>query len=293
MIKRRQFIQSAGILAASFAVLRPSMMCSAPSRLQKSSGNTGLQLYTLRSELKMGTAKDVLAKVAAAGYKEVETYGFDPKNGFWGLTAKEFRQVLKDNGLTSPSGHYGADNFISTGNKDAIMPYIEAAAETGQKYFTVPYLSAPLRSDYKKVAARLNELSELCKSVKIGTAYHNHEFEFAEHNGTTGYDILLRETNADAVKMELDIYWAVFAGKNVQQMFEANPGRFTMWHIKDMSKENRSENDEVGTGSIDFKEIFTHARTAGLQHFFVEQETNYMPDIYESIRVSADYLKTI
>ncbi|HEY0894917.1 MAG TPA: sugar phosphate isomerase/epimerase [Sphingobacteriaceae bacterium] len=296
MMKRRQFIQSAGLLAASFAVLRPSMMCGAPSRLVKAGGKTGLQLYTLRSELKAGTAKDVLARVAAAGYKEVETYGFDPRSGFWGMSAKEFSQVLKDNGLSSPSGHYGADRFIARGGtKDDIMPHIEAAAETGQKYFTVPYLSEPLRKsadDYKHVAARLNEIGELCKTVRIGAAYHNHDFEFADQNGKTGYDILLSETGPD-VKMELDIYWAVFAGKNPREMFEAHPGRFTMWHVKDMSRANRKENDEVGTGSIDYKEIFTHAKTAGLEHYFVEQENNYMSDIYQSIRMSADYLKTI
>ena len=130
MIKRRQFIQQAGLLAASIAVLRPTMMCGAPASLAKKSGQTGLQLYTLRSELQPGTAKAVLEKVAAAGYKEVETYGFDPANGFWGMSAKEFRQVLKDNGLTSPSGHYGADKFIAKGgSKDDILPHIEAAAK--------------------------------------------------------------------------------------------------------------------------------------------------------------------
>ncbi|HEY0897360.1 MAG TPA: sugar phosphate isomerase/epimerase, partial [Sphingobacteriaceae bacterium] len=194
------------------------------------------------------------------------------------------------------SGHYGAEKFIAAGGtRDDIMPHIEAAAETGQQYFTVPYLPEPLRKnadDYKNVAAKLNEIAELCKSVKIGSAYHNHDFEFADHNGTTGYNILLKETSAD-VKMELDIYWAVFAGKNPKEMFEQHPGRFVMWHIKDMSKANRAENDEVGTGSIDYKEIFTHAKTAGLEHYFVEQENNYMPDIYESIRESATYLKTI
>lgn len=296
-MKRRQFIQSAGMLAAGLVVLRPTMMCGAPASLMKSKGNTGLQLYTLRSELKQGTAKEVLAKVAAAGYKEVETYGFDPKNGFWGLSAKEFKAALKDNGLTSPSGHYGADKFIAKGGtKDDIMPYIEGAAETGQKYFTVPYLGAPLRTsadDYKHVAAKLNEASQLCKSMNLKLAYHNHDFEFAQQGGTTGYDILLKETSADDVEMELDIYWAVFAGLEPQKLFAEYPGRFSMWHVKDMSKSNRSHNDEVGTGSIDYKAIFAHASQAGLQHYFVEQETNYMPDIYDSIKTSADYLKSI
>lgn len=295
MIKRRQFIQQAGLLAAGFALLRPTAMCGAPASLARKGGQTGLQLYTLRSELKPGTAKAVLERVAAAGYKEVETYGFDPGNGFWGIPAKEFKQVLKDNGLTSPSGHYGADKFIAKGGTKAdIMPHIEAAAEAGQKYFTVPYLSAPLRNnadDYKNVAEKLNVAAELCKSVKIGLAYHNHDFEFAKQGDTTGYDILLQETGADDVKMELDIYWAVFAGREPQKLFEQHPGRFVMWHVKDMSKADRSKNDEIGDGSIDYKAIFAHADKSGLQHYFVEQENNYRPDIYESIKASADFLK--
>ena len=155
-------------------------------------------------------------------------------------------------------------------------------------------MSEPLRTsadDYLNVAEKLNQAAEWCRSAKIGLAYHNHDFEFAKQGDTTGYDILLRETRTEDVKMELDIYWAVFAGREPQQLFEQHPGRFVMWHVKDMSKADRTKNDEIGEGSIDYKAIFAHASKAGLQHYFVEQENNYRPDIYQSIQVSADYLK--
>ncbi|HEY1024904.1 MAG TPA: sugar phosphate isomerase/epimerase [Sphingobacteriaceae bacterium] len=292
MIKRRQFIQQAAFMAAGLALFRPSILGAAPS---VKPSRTGIQLYTLRSLLKPGTVQEVLEKVAAAGYKEVETYGFNPKGGFWGLSPEEFKRVLSANGLTSPSGHYGADAFFTkNGTKDDIMPLIEGAAAANQAWFTIPWLAPGLRNsadDYKAIVEKLDQAARLCKEAGLKLAYHNHDFEFEDHGGTTGMDIILNQTDAEDVKVELDIYWAVFAGKDPVKMIKQHPGRFTMWHVKDMSKTNRKENTEVGNGSIDYKSLFAHADKAGLKHYFVEQENNYTPDPYGSIASSAAFIK--
>lgn len=289
MIKRREFIRQAGFIAAGLALLRPSALTAVPAF---GPGKTGIQLYTLRSELKKGTVKQVLGKVAASGYKEVETYGYTPEAGFWGMSAKEFKDVLKTHGLTSPSGHYGADAFIAKkGTKDQILPLIEGAAMAGQSYFTVPWLAPELRTaadDYKLIAEKLNQAIGLCKEAGLELAYHNHDFEFVDFNGTTGMEILLEQSE---VKIELDIYWSVYAEKDPMNLFKRYPGRFPMWHVKDMDRANRTQNTEVGKGSIDYKSIFTFADQAGLKHYFVEQENNYAPDIYSSIASSASFIR--
>ena len=120
-------------------------------------------------------------KVAEIGYKEVETFGYSKKDGFWGLDANAFKYLLRENGISSPSGHFAMDNFIAGKNTDELQSYIEAANILGSKYVTVPYIGSDLRknaNDYKKVAQKLNEAGTLCKASGLKIAYHNHNSEF-------------------------------------------------------------------------------------------------------------------
>ncbi len=100
----------------------------------------------------------------------------------------------------------------------------------------------------------------------------------------------MNESDPALVDFELDLYWAVRAGHNPLDLFKKHPGRFTMWHLKDMDKDNRELNTEIGKGTIDFKAIFSQAKLSGMQHFFVEQETNYSPNPMESIKASWQYV---
>ncbi|RZM30103.1 MAG: sugar phosphate isomerase/epimerase [Pedobacter sp.] len=285
MNSRRTFIKQAGLAAAGAALL-PYYACSPASAKA-----VGIQLYTLR-ELLPNDVKGVIQKVAQTGYKEVETYGYTGEAGYWGMDAKTFKALLDDNGLKAPSGHFGLDEYIKTGNQEILKPLIAGAAALNMEYFTCPYLSEELRTgieDYKKVAARLNEAAELCKASGLQMAYHNHDFEFAKHGDVTGYDILLAETDKNLVQFELDLYWVVRSGNDPVAMFEKTPGRFVMWHVKDMDKANNTINTEVGNGKIDFKSIYKHAAQAGLKHLIVEQE-NFAIDPFESIKKSFDYV---
>jgi sugar phosphate isomerase/epimerase len=287
MIKRRNFLQQAGLISAGL-IIAPSCVLSETTKSKK---KLGLQLYTLR-EVIGKDLKGVISKVAAAGYQEVETYGFSKENGFWGLKPKEFKQLLGDNGLTAPSGHYGFDDYLQ-GKEDILDAYIEAATGLGQEYITVPYLGEPLRrsaDDYKKIAAKLNVAAEKIKKANLQLAYHNHDFEFVSHNGTSGYDIFIKETDPSLLKFEIDLYWAARAKQDINALFSQNKGRFVMWHVKDMDKTKPELNTEVGSGSINYKEIFALAKTAGVKHYFVEQENFTSIDPFVSIGKSADYV---
>jgi len=288
MTARREFIKQSGLFLAA-AALAPSFACS----INKPTTNVGLQLYSLGDII--GTdIKGIIAKVAAIGYKEVETYGYSIKDGFWGLDAKAFHQLLNENGLKAPSGHYEMDGFISDKNNDEIKTYIEAANIIGSEYVVVPYLQEPLRKtadDFKKIAAKLNEAGELCKAAGLRVAYHNHDFEFTKFGNTTGYEILLQNTDKKLVDFELDLYWTTKSGIDAPALFKANAGRFAMWHIKDMDKQNHMVNTEVGQGLVDFKSIFKEAKLAGVKHYYVEHEFNYKPDELGSIKTSFNYVK--
>src|ERR1700753_4172824 len=107
MTTRRAFLTQAGLFATG-ALLMPKLTSA------KIEGKAGLQLYSLREQLP-ADPKGVIAKIAEAGYKEVETYGYSKEHGFFGLSAKEFSNVLKSNGLSTPSGHYNMDSLFAEG----------------------------------------------------------------------------------------------------------------------------------------------------------------------------------
>lgn len=285
MIKRRDFIINSGLALGALAIA-PSLAFSAKPK------NIGLQLYTLRDDFSKNV-KSVLEHVAKAGYKEVETYGYSADKGFFGTAPKDFKKILNDNGLKAPSGHYDFNSFIKDNNADFLKSAIECANQLGSEYIVVPYLDEKLRSDldsFKKIAQKVNEAAVLCKQSGLKLAYHNHDFEFKKFGNQTGYDILLQETDKKLVDFELDLYWVVRSGNDPLALFKANPGRFTMWHVKDMDKSKAEWNTEIGEGSINFKTIFAEAKLSGMKYFFVEQETNYSPNPMESIKTSWDFV---
>ena len=282
MITRRNFIINTSLAAATVLAL-PSLAFTMYKK------EIGLQLYTLRDELPKDI-KSTLEKVAKAGYKTVETYGFSIKDQFWGLSPIELKKILDANNLKAPSGHYNLGSFLYDGNLEEVKAAIEAAQILKNEYLTVPWVDEPFRNDFRKIAARLNEAGKMCAAAGLKLAYHNHDFEFQKQDGITGYEILLKETDQDLVSFELDLYWVVRSGNDPIKLFRENPGRFKLWHVKDMDKVNPALNTEIGSGSVDFKTIFKEVKQSGMKHFFVEQENNYKPNAFEAIKTSCDFI---
>lgn len=286
MTTRRDFLTQAGLLSTSM-LLSPSLLKAAtPSKI-------GIQLYTLRNELPKDV-RGVIAKVAKAGYNQAETFGFNKQSGFWGLNAKQFNDLLKQNGLTTPSGHYDCNSFFRNGNMEDINAYIDVAHATGQKYIIVPSLNESLiktKEDFKRVADNLNKLGKILGKEGLKAGYHNHNFEWKPVDGTTFYDTLLADTDPALVHMEMDIYWVVRAGQNPDEIFRKHKGRFALIHVKDRDKSNPDITTEVGKGDINFKKIIPDAKAAGVKYFIMEQENFTNIDPFLSITESANYMK--
>ncbi|MHA4742207.1 sugar phosphate isomerase/epimerase family protein [Dyadobacter sp. MSC1_007] len=267
-ISRKSFLK-----AGAFALATP-MLSKLNSWEVKAPSKIGLQLYTLRNEI----SKDLLGtlkKVAAIGYKEVELYGYSDGK-FFGKTPKEFKSILNGLGLDPVSGHYGAgvENKTAKGTlSNGWQKAVDDAAELGQKYVNCAYLTDSERKtidQYKKYVDLFNKSGEVAKKAGLQFGYHNHDFEFKKLSGQLPYD-LIASTDPKLVKLELDLYWVVKAGIDPVALFKKYPGRFPLWHVKDMDKKDGSF-AEVGTGSIDFKKIFDNRKLAGMTHFFVEQD---------------------
>lgn len=282
-MKRREFVQTASFAAVGLLSL-PSFLAAG-----KSQKGIGLQLYTLRDTIGKDP-KGVLQKVSTFGYKDLETYGYNDGKIF-GMDFSEFCTYVKGLGMKVTSGHYSL-NMIKG---DAWIKAVEDAKKNGQKFMVVPYINEPERKTidaYKSICADLNKAGEVCNKHGIRFGYHNHAFEFDKLDGQIPFDVMLKELDHKNVGMEMDIYWVVNAGHDPLKYFAQYPGRFEQWHIKDMDKQDRNRNADIGSGSIDYKAIFAQAKLAGMKRWYVEQET-YPGEPIASVEASAKYLKTI
>ena len=289
-MKRRTFLKQTGLMT-SFALVHPSVLFKEKFKL-------GLQLYTIREAIATDVRK-ALKQISGFGYEEVETYGFN--KGYWGMESKVAKQLLDDNNLTTSAGHYDLGKFLlHNATPDDMKRYVDecikGAHTLKQQYIVWPWLHPQLRTieKFKLVAETLNRIGEQIKKGGLQLAYHNHDFEFTKHNGEIGYDIILNETDASLVKLEMDLYWVTNASKlKPHDWFVKQPGRYVSWHIKDMAKNDRDLHTTVGDGTIDFSSILSDAKLAGVKHMFVEQGNNYVPDDISCVQRSAKYVKNI
>lgn len=270
-LSRRQFLGfgAAGLAGAAllssplfsnpaFALAATEKTATVTGRI----GKTGLQLYTVRDLMTENVAK-TLQLVAKVGYQELEFAGyFDHK-------PKDLRAILDGEGLTAPSCHLPIEAFDN--GTDAI---IEAALTMGHHYVVVPYLTEQQRGTsidtYQKLAARFNQIGEALHKAGLKFAYHNHDFEFQLTDNQVPYDVLLAQTDPRYVMMELDLFWTIKAKRDPLAYFAKHPGRFPLWHVKDMDSSGNMA--DVGKGAIDFKAIFAKANVAGLAHAFIEHD---------------------
>ncbi|HYH05413.1 MAG TPA: sugar phosphate isomerase/epimerase, partial [Bacillota bacterium] len=256
----------------------------------------GLQLFTIREPLRKDVA-GTIKKIAAIGYEDSETYGYDPDLGtYYGMKAADFKKLLADNKMITTSGHYDFTKFFDK-DADAMAGFvdkcIEGALALDQRYITWPWLDPAFRTleHFRQLTGKLNAIGERINKAGLGFAYHHHDFEFTDHGGENGYEIIMRETDPALVKLQMDLYWVMRSSKlGPSQLIDKQPGRFVMWHIKDMDKKTQ-DYSELGNGSIDFTKILPDSKRAGLQYYYIEQGGNFAKDPIQSVTDSAAYFK--
>jgi len=237
----------------------------------KAKPNTGLQLYTLRDLMSVNPRK-TLEYVAKVGYKELETAGYS-EGKMYGLDPSEFHGIVTDLGMKMVSGHISFKDLKSDWGR--VLQMLE---DTGQKYVVLPHLEENERNleVYYEVIELLNEKGAELRQLDKVMAYHNHAFEFDSIGSVVPMELLLKETDAEVVDFELDLYWTVKAGASALNLFKRYKNRFSLWHVKDMNL--AGDFTEVGNGVIDFQEIFDQSQVAGMQHFFIEQDQSVDPE---------------
>lgn len=246
----------------------------------------GIQMYTVRDQL-TANFEGTVEKIAQIGYRNLEFAGY------YNRTPEQVRALLDRVGAVSRSSHIGAPLMRT----DAASQ-IKAAKTIGQEYITLPSFNFGKEglAGWRKAVAEFNQWGAMCRDAGLKLAYHNHNFEFASLEGTTGYDVLVKEVDPKLVDFELDLYWARFADQDPLALFAKYPGRFAMWHVKDMAITGTQKGmTPVGKGTIDFKSIFAHARQSGMKYFFVEHDTaaQYPGGSLASAQASYEYLRQL
>jgi sugar phosphate isomerase/epimerase len=290
-MNRRNFIENTGALALS--ALLPLQTYS---MLGKNKFKMGLQLFSINQNMTKD-AIGTLKAVKAMGYEDFEIFGFDGEKGsYYGYQSIEFKKILDDLHITTNSGHYGFSAFLSKSDDELarfVDQCITGAHVLKMKYIVWPWIAPEQRTldNFKLMSKKLNLIGEQVTSSGIGFAYHNHGFEFIDQGGENGFDIILKETDPSLVKLQMDMYWVMNSSKHTpKELIKKQPGRYVMWHLKDMDKVTR-DYTELGNGSIDYATILPDPVESGLKYYYLEQGGNYAHNPMQSVADSAKYFK--
>jgi sugar phosphate isomerase/epimerase len=280
MITRRKFLQTSAAVLPATAFLGRTAFAAAHIPI-------GVQLYTVR-DIAEHDLPAVLKQIRGIGYEEVEAFG-----GSYTMPAAQLRRTIQDAGLRVPSGHF---------NYEGLSEKFEYAKELGLSWIVCPMLPPALGGSldgFRTAAKQFNEFGRRAKELGMGFAFHNHDYEFRDYGGKTGYDVLLSETDPDLVFFEMDCYWIAQAGHDPVRMLERLGHRVRLIHLKDRKPGFPSSFDmgpssahfaPVGQGNIDWKAVLDTAQRLHINHYFVEQDNTYGHPI-ESIRASYEYLR--
>lgn len=255
----------------------------------------GMQAYTMRNHWDKGVDK-VLDTLQKIGITELEA-GI-PK----GYTAEQYLETLAKYNMKLTSSGLGFQMFQNEPEKA-----LQIAKSLKVKYFMcswIPHKGNDFTiDDAKKAVDVFNKAGKLFKENGIYFCYHAHGYEFRPSTVSKGtmMDYIIENTNHKYVFFELDVLWIMHGGgaDMPQKLLKKYPGRWKLMHIKDLRKgavgnftgQSPAFDDVIiGTGQANWKKIFKLARKAGIEHCYLEDESNKE---LEHMPLSIEYLKSL
>ena len=257
-------------------------------------GPLGVQLWSFREAFKTDVP-GTLARVRALGFREVELAGT------YGMSAQQFRQALDSAGLSATSMHVGYEQL-----RDSLESALAAARVLGPKYIGtawIPHPDGPITAQIaRQAAADFNRWGKAARAQGLQFFYHVHGYEFKPGvDGALPMDVLMRETDPEAVKFEMDVFWASLPGNDPAALLRKYPGRWKLMHIKDMKKgvvtgvhtgSANPDSTEVptGTGQTDYRAVLRAAKEVGVERYYLEDETARP---FETVPLSVRWLEAV
>ncbi len=225
----------------------------------------GLQLYSVREK----TDKDLIGTI-----KQLATYGYESLQfaGFFGTPADRLKEVLDEEKLKVAGAHIGLHQ-LQGDQLDQSLRYHETI---GNDLLICPVLPREMREtgdEYKRSAEILNKIGQTCKDAGFSFGYHNHNWEFEQFDGKTGFDLLFENSDPELVKIELDCYWAKYAGYEPEDIIHQYKDRCVSLHLKDMKIEkDQKMSTEIGSGLLNLSQYIKTGKQYGVKWFVIEQE---------------------
>jgi sugar phosphate isomerase/epimerase len=279
MESRRKFLKQSALVAL-FAPLAIDTFSSPAERKLR---NFGFISGIIGKELQ-GDWKSALKTTASYGFTEIET------GNFLGESAESFLAYLNEIGMTIPVG-----GFEFKASEDELKKSMSLLKSLKVKYAVVYwpwYTGGPFKlEDCRKSAERLNYLGKVCKENGLILCWHNHDKEFASMEAGLPFDYLMKNTDSELVKCELDLYWVKKGGADPLKVMKQYPGRFPVLHVKDMAPGTKMDFECPGSGIIDFPSLFSEAEKQGIKHYFVERDN--VPDGMACLKSAGEYLKNL
>ncbi|WP_232064931.1 sugar phosphate isomerase/epimerase family protein [Rhodocytophaga rosea] len=249
----------------------------------------GLQLYSLREQFKTDVP-GTFAKIKSWNIREIEG------GGTYGLSQDEFKKLLAQNNLKIIST--GADfNQLATNPQAAV----EAAKLTGAKYvvcYWIPHKDDEFTiEEMKKAVEVFNSAGKVLHENGLTLCYHPHGFEFRPYEQGTLFDYLVKNTDPKYLNFEMDVFWVKHPGQDPVALLKKYPKRFALMHLKDRkpgtegNQNGRADvetNVVLGSGDVGIAAIMKEAKKAGVEHYFIEDESSRS---VEQIPQSLEFLK--
>ena len=254
-----------------------------PDRVPNPLRAVGIQLYMLRASMR-ADPEATIARIASLGYGQIEWWGN------WDRTPVQVRTMLDANGLVAPSAHIGPRDL----EPDRLPALLDTAAAVGHKTVLIAWTPPEQRrtaDDWKRLGALLSRAGTEAAKVGIRTGYHNHDFEFVRLGDRSALEIMLAESDARVVDLELDCYWAFKAGQDPHALLTRYADRITMLHLKDASRTPSHEQVDLGTGVIPWQPLLATAARQRVTSVYVEMDDP--TDAWASARAGREYLRTI
>jgi sugar phosphate isomerase/epimerase len=282
-ISRREFCKNAAAQAAVAGLLGAGALELRGNPLGMP---IGCQTWPVREMI----AKDfpgTIKQLAAAGFQTIELcspVGY-ADSGFAGLAkykGAELRKILSDAGVSCVSSHFGIEEL-----RKNLGARIAWAKDVGLTQMIVPSLEGPEKptlDDVKRAAEEYNKMGEQSAKAGIQQGLHNEEFEMTMVGGKRTYDILLELLDAKLVKFQFQVS-TISHGFVAAEYFMKYPGRFFSMHVQGWSAKTKKE-VAVGKDDLDWKKIFTAAKTGGVKNYFVEMDL-------EKMKASVPYLREL
>ena len=282
-ISRRDFCKVAATQAAALGVLSTGVLKLHANPLGLP---IGCQTWPVRKMIAQdfpGTIK----QLAAAGFQSVELCspaGYADE-GFGGLAkykGAELKKILNDAGVTCVSSHFGIEELRK--NQDESIAWAKDVGLTQMLVASLGGGDHPTMDDVKRAADEYNKMGEKAASAGIQQGLHNEDFELSNVDGKRTYDVLFGLLDPKLVKFQFQVS-TISKGFDAAEYFTKYPGRFISMHVQGWSAATKKI-APVGQDSLDWKKIFSAAKTGGIKNYFVEMNLDMM-------KASVPYLRSL